>query len=68
MPTRKPTDLPFIGLDEPQLLMTLLRYVAQDVHRFSTRGAQHIELAITMLAEDTEAAEIVDDGPPNFLS
>lgn len=68
MPIRRPTDSSIVGVDEPQLLITLLRYVAQDAHRFSARGARHIELAITLLAEDTDAADMPDDGPPNYLS
>ncbi len=68
MSIRKLTGPSVVELDEPQLLMTLLRYVAQDVRRFSIRGARHIELAITMLAEDTEVADVSDNGPPNYLS
>ena len=54
--------------NDPRLLITLLEYIVPDMRMFSKRGAQHIEWAITSLAEDLDNAGLPGDLTRNRLS
>jgi hypothetical protein len=45
---------------DPNLLLAYLQYVLDDVRSLSERSGRNLELAISMLAEDTSIVDVSD--------
>jgi hypothetical protein len=60
MAQAKHDDILLQEQDAPELLVSFLQVVLDDVRSLSERSGRHLELAISTLAEDIKVIEITD--------